>query len=149
MDHRNNLVQMKPSVSESITPLPFVPCCSHSTGMNSSRWYPRIKACDSTFAIVSKKFMFIPIFINRFLQRLVFSNMCCKILRSFCFWFSGSGFYLFAWLRSSLSIWCFVWCLFSISINFLCFVALVSVARRDTFWLGCRLGTELYPHPIA
>ena len=47
------------SYPESVTGLPFVPCFSHSVGVNPSRCYLYIKASDSTFAVVCKKFAFL------------------------------------------------------------------------------------------
>ena len=76
---------------ESVTSLPFVPCFSHSIGINPSRCYLYIKASDSTFAVVCKKFTFPTIFISGLLLWAVFSDTFYKMLRSFWFCFSGSG----------------------------------------------------------
>lgn len=90
--------------------------------------------------------MFTPSIISWFLWRLVSSNMCCKMLRSFLlFW---EWLLAFAWLRSGLSTWCFVWYPFWTSVNSQCFVAVGSVARGDAYWCGSCLGTECTPTPL-
>lgn len=76
---------------ESVTGLPFVPCFSHSVGVNPSRCYLYIKASDSTFAVVCKKFAFPTIFISWLLLRAVFSHTFYKMLRSFWLCFPGRG----------------------------------------------------------